>query len=90
MALQILRAKTRNIKIKILCDAQFQKVSEKLPYRFFVLNSLQFLLQVSSAYFSFYHFLGDWLKNINGEEVNNETINSVLSKITPPCDVSIV
>lgn len=30
------------------------------------------------------------MKNINGEEVNNETMNSVLSKITPPCDVSIV
>uniref|UniRef100_A0A1B6LS24 Protein inturned n=1 Tax=Graphocephala atropunctata TaxID=36148 RepID=A0A1B6LS24_9HEMI len=31
--------------------------------------------------------VGDWLKSINGEEISNETINLVLNKIIPPCEV---
>ncbi|KAG8273001.1 hypothetical protein J6590_030608 [Homalodisca vitripennis] len=29
----------------------------------------------------------DWLKSINGEDITNDTINLVLNKITPPCEV---
>ncbi|XP_054273007.1 protein inturned-like isoform X2 [Macrosteles quadrilineatus] len=33
--------------------------------------------------------VGDWLKSINGEEIDNSSLNDVLNKITPPCEVTL-